>query len=82
MAYTAKVSPRNEMFANQIRDFSKKYSILGIVDVTGQIMGMMPHPERNIGPFHHPDFGNMPKNHVPDGLQMFINAVEYIKELR
>jgi large subunit ribosomal protein L10 len=35
MAYTAKVSPRNEMFANKIRDFSKKYSILGIVDVTG-----------------------------------------------
>jgi large subunit ribosomal protein L10 len=35
MAYTAKVSPKNEMFANQIREFSKKYSILGIVDVTG-----------------------------------------------
>lgn len=35
MAYSAKVSPRNELFANKIRDFSKKYSILGIVDVTG-----------------------------------------------
>ena len=35
MAYAAKVSPRNEMFANKIRDFSKKYSIVGIVDVTG-----------------------------------------------
>lgn len=35
MAYAAKVSPRNEVFANKIRGFSKKYSILGIVDVTG-----------------------------------------------
>ncbi|NQZ85374.1 MAG: 50S ribosomal protein L10 [Nanoarchaeales archaeon] len=35
MAYAAKVSPKNELFANKIRDFSKKYSILGIVDVTG-----------------------------------------------
>lgn len=35
MAYTAKVSPRNEVFANKIREHAKKYSILGIVDVTG-----------------------------------------------
>jgi len=35
MAYKAKVSPRNEEFANKIRAFSKKYKIIGIVDVTG-----------------------------------------------
>lgn len=35
MAYQAKISPRNEEFANKIRALSKKYSIVGVVDVTG-----------------------------------------------
>lgn len=54
--------------------------IAGLTDKTGQILGMMPHPERNIEPFHHPDFRNLPENHTPDGLGLFINAVNYIKE--
>lgn len=33
--YTAKVNARNDSFAKKIRDLSSKYTIIGIVDVTG-----------------------------------------------
>ena len=33
--YKSKVSPRNEAYANKIRALSEKYSIIGILDVTG-----------------------------------------------
>jgi large subunit ribosomal protein L10 len=33
--YKSKVSPRNVDFANRIRELVKKYSIVGVVDVTG-----------------------------------------------
>lgn len=29
-------------------------SIAGICDPTGRVLGLMPHPERNIDPWHHP----------------------------
>lgn len=34
-AYTAKISPRNAKYADQVRALAKKYSIVGIVDVAG-----------------------------------------------
>ncbi|MBN1968927.1 MAG: phosphoribosylformylglycinamidine synthase I [Candidatus Delongbacteria bacterium] len=58
-----------------------KDGVAGIVDVTGQVLGMMPHPERNIEKFHHPDFRNLPSDYTPEGLQIFINGVNYIKSL-
>ncbi len=56
-----------------------KQGVAGLVDVTGQVLGMMPHPERNVEAYHHPDFRNLPENHIPDGLLIFKNAVEYIR---
>lgn len=43
--------------------------IAGITDETGLIMGMMPHPERRIDELHGGD----------DGLQIFRNAVDYVR---
>lgn len=34
-SYKSKVSPRNKAFADKIRAYSKKYSIIGVVDVEG-----------------------------------------------
>lgn len=53
--------------------------LAGLVDRSGLILGMMPHPERNVEPHHHPNHRRMGEDHVPDGLQIFINAVEYSK---
>lgn len=35
LKYQPKISPRNEVFADRIRSFAKKYSIIGILDVEG-----------------------------------------------
>jgi phosphoribosylformylglycinamidine synthase len=53
--------------------------VAGLVDVTGQVLGMMPHPERNSESFQHPQFRQLSADHEPDGLKIFKNAVEYFK---
>jgi phosphoribosylformylglycinamidine synthase I len=51
--------------------------IAGITDPTGRILGLMPHPERNISHFQHPLHTREKVNKHGDGLQIFRNAVEY-----
>ncbi|MDD3044374.1 MAG: phosphoribosylformylglycinamidine synthase subunit PurQ [Candidatus Delongbacteria bacterium] len=53
--------------------------VAGLVDVTGQVIGMMPHPERNAELFHDPRFRELENDREPDGLKIFMNAVEYFK---
>jgi phosphoribosylformylglycinamidine synthase subunit PurQ / glutaminase len=62
------------------------HDIAGICDVTGRVLGMMPHPERNIF-FTQRDTWTLEREsllregkEIPgesEGLQMFRNAVEY-----
>ena len=56
-----------------------KLGVAGLVDITGKVLGMMPHPERNVERFHHPNFKDLPEDYVPDGLKIFQNAVDYFK---
>ncbi|RPF49865.1 phosphoribosylformylglycinamidine synthase [Thermodesulfitimonas autotrophica] len=49
-------------------------AIAGITDPTGRIMGLMPHPERNILPHHHPNWRRL-RSSYPDGRFVFENAV-------
>jgi len=35
-------------------------SIAGICDPTGRVLGLMPHPERNVDPWHHPHWTRLP----------------------
>lgn len=55
-------------------------SIAGICDRTGLVLGLMPHPERFVDIYQHPnwrrgEFG------APHGLPVFINAVKYCMEM-
>ncbi len=53
-------------------------NVAGISDPSGRIFGLMPHPERHIAPTHHPAWPRcrtLPPH--GDGLQIFLNAVEY-----
>ena len=56
----------------------------GLIDTTGQILGMMPHPEAFLSAYNHPDW-NRRKIISPlaseqgEGLQVFINIVEHMK---
>ena len=51
--------------------------VAGVCDTTGRVLGLMPHPERHLDPTHHPRWTRGEAGPVGDGLQVFINAVEY-----
>ncbi len=52
-------------------------NVAGLCDPTGRVFGLMPHPERNIDPTHHPQWTRREATESGDGLQMFKNAVQY-----
>jgi phosphoribosylformylglycinamidine synthase len=49
--------------------------VAGVCDPTGRVLGLMPHPERNVESWHHPDWttGTTPAEGA--GLVVFRNAV-------
>jgi phosphoribosylformylglycinamidine synthase len=49
--------------------------VAGVCDPTGRVLGLMPHPERNVESWHHPDWttGTTPAEGA--GLAVFRNAV-------
>ena len=51
--------------------------VAGVCDSTGRVLGLMPHPERHIDPTQHPRWTRGEAKSTGDGLQVFINAVEY-----
>ena len=51
-------------------------NIAGICDPTGRIMGLMPHPERNIQPWNHPRWTRMERRDEGEGLSFFRRMVE------
>lgn len=54
-------------------------NIAGITDRSGQILGMMPHPERFASIHHHPNW-TTEKKLFPFGLQLFKNAIDKLKQ--
>ncbi len=55
-------------------------NIAGICDETGRILGLMPHPERYIEFYQHPQWTGMKKRLSGAGLEIFSNGVNYVKE--
>ena len=55
-------------------------NIAGICDSTGRVLGMMPHPERYIEPTQHPRWTREGLKAKGDGIAIFRNAVNYVKE--
>ncbi|MGC9259378.1 MAG: phosphoribosylformylglycinamidine synthase I [Phycisphaerae bacterium] len=53
-------------------------AIAGICDMTGRILGLMPHPERSSDTLQHPFWTRLNGKGTPDGLQLFENAIKYI----
>ena len=52
-------------------------NVAGICDTTGQVLGLMPHPERFVDPTQHPHWTRRTEHEWGDGLQVFQNAVRY-----
>ena len=59
-------------------------AIAGLCDPTGRVFGLMPHPEAFLFPEQHPQWGFRPRHtKAPehgDGLKLFTNAVQYLRE--
>jgi phosphoribosylformylglycinamidine synthase I len=51
--------------------------VAGVCDRTGRVLGLMPHPERHIDPTQHPRWTRGRPSAVGDGMQVFLNAVQY-----
>lgn len=53
-------------------------NIAGLADPTGRVLGLMPHPERNMYATQHPQWTRRPlESDEGDGMKLFRNAVEY-----
>lgn len=52
--------------------------VAGLCDATGRVFALMPHPERHVAPWHHPQWTRH-KELPPegDGLQLFRQMVRY-----
>jgi phosphoribosylformylglycinamidine synthase len=55
-------------------------NIAGICDPSGRVFGLMPHPERHFHPTHHPRWTREGLKPEADGVVIFRNAVNYIRE--
>jgi phosphoribosylformylglycinamidine synthase I len=55
--------------------------IAGICDTSGRVFALMPHPERFIRWTQHPRWTRQKSKPSGDGLQVFINAVDWAKSI-
>jgi len=51
--------------------------VAGLCDPTGRVLGLMPHPERHVLPWHHPQWTRRPPKDAGDGLALFRRGVAY-----
>lgn len=56
-----------------------EHNIAGICDDSGRIFALMPHPERFIRWTQHPRWTREILRNYGDGLQIFVNAVAWVK---
>jgi phosphoribosylformylglycinamidine synthase len=52
-------------------------NIAGLSDVTGRVLGLMPHPERFLFATQHPQWTRLKLRGEGQGMQVFRNAVNY-----
>ena len=50
--------------------------IAGVCDPTGRVLGLMPHPERNVTPWNHPYWTRLPARDEGEGLAFFRRMVD------
>jgi phosphoribosylformylglycinamidine synthase len=55
------------------------FNIAGLTNPEGNVLGLMPHPERFMSLHHHPNWTRQTYRKAPVGLEMFKNAVDYAR---
>ncbi len=51
-------------------------AIAGLCDATGRVLGLMPHPERNLAPWNHPRWTRLPAREEGEGLAFYRRLVD------
>lgn len=61
-----------------------EFNIAGLTDTTGQVFGLMPHPEAYLSIYNHPDRNRMTglENEEGEGILIFRNIVNHILKKR
>ena len=85
--FGAEVSDReaDNTLAGIMTDGDLRRHMAGLLDRTGRVLGLMPHPERALFRVHHPDWsgGTADTSSLGggegDGAILFRNAVEHLK---
>jgi phosphoribosylformylglycinamidine synthase len=54
-------------------------AVAGLCDASGQVFGLMPHPERHVLGWHHPRWTREGARPEGDGLRIFRNAVDAVR---
>ena len=54
-------------------------AIAGICDITGRVLGLMPHPERFTDSLVHPFWSRCARAPSPDGMEFFLHAVHFVR---
>ena len=78
-------SPSDELLPFPLSPNGSMRNIAGICDPTGLVFGLMPHPEAFYTMWLHPEHTSMKLNEDEwegSGLQIFRNAVEYVRSQR
>jgi phosphoribosylformylglycinamidine synthase I len=70
------VSPEGGPAPYPLNPNGSRADIAGICDPTGRVLGLMPHPERNVLPWHHPRWTRLPGRSAGEGLTLFQRMVE------
>src|SRR5262245_40081917 len=55
-------------------------NVAGLCDVSGRVLGLMPHPERHVLPTQHPRWTRRGLADEGDGLRLFRNAVQFFQQ--
>ena len=55
-------------------------AIAGLTDVSGRVLGLMPHPDRAYLPHHMPDWRRTGLGKVGDGLALFESMVRAARD--
>ncbi len=74
------VGPKGEPVDYPGNPAGSQDDIAGLCDITGRVLGLMPHPERHVLPTHHPRWTREGLAAEGDGLLLFRNAVKFFAE--
>ena len=83
MSYTDKTSQATDEYPQNPN--GSELNCAGLCDPSGQVFGLMPHPEAFLSAYNHPNWGKIKRQNPDmdengDGLKIFTNIVNYIKD--